>query len=232
MPTSGKAKKLEEQLKGLCDEQYAEFGAKLIPNIQRESILGVRAPELKRIAKDISDDAGWFLHQLPHRWHEENMLHAYLLCGIKDFGQALEETERFLPYVTNWAVCDSLSPKAFGKQAEKLVGKIERWMADDHEYKVRFGISMLMRHFLDERFEQSQLRQVAAVQREEYYIKMMQAWYFATALAKQWDATIKCLQNDVTDDWVKRKSIQKALESYRVSAEHKELLRKLRKNLG
>lgn len=232
MRTSGKAKKLDEQLKGLCDEQYAEFGAKLIPNIERESILGVRAPDLKRLAKELSGDADWFLHTLPHRWHEENMLHAYLLCGMKDFGQALEETERFLPYITNWAVCDSLSPKAFGKQAERLSPQIERWTSAEHEYTVRFGISMLMRHFLDERFEASQLTQVAAIQREEYYIKMMQAWYYATALAKQWDAAIECLRNNVTDDWVKRKSIQKALESYRVTPEHKELLRELRKDLG
>ena len=228
MRTSGKAKKLDEQLKGLCDEQYAEFGAKLIPNIERESILGVRAPDLKRLAKELSGDADWFLHTLPHRWHEENMLHAYLLCGMKDFGQALEETERFLPHVTNWAVCDSLSPKAFARQAERLLPNIGQWTSAEHEYTVRFGISMLMRHFLDKRFEASQLKQVATIRREEYYIKMMQAWYFATALAKQWDTAINCLQNDITDDWVLRKSIQKAIESYRVTDDHKKILRDLR----
>lgn len=229
MRTSGKAKKLEERLFAMRDEQYADFGAKLIPNIERESILGVRAPELKRLAKELAGDADWFLRTLPHRWHEENMLHAYLLCGMKDFRQALTETERFLPYITNWAVCDSLSPKAFARQAERLLPNIGQWTSAEHEYTVRFGISMLMRHFLDERFEASLPKQVAAIQREEYYIKMMQAWYFATALAKQWDAAVNCLQNDVTDDWVKRKSIQKSLESYRVTDEHKKILRVLRR---
>ena len=154
------------------------------------------------------------------------MLHAYLLCEEKKYDILVDETERFLPYIDNWAVCDSLAPRAFVRHKEELLLRIEKWMTAEHEYTVRFGIGMLMRHYLDAAFRPEHLRWVADIQREEYYIKMMQAWYFATALAKQWDATFPML--DSLEGWVRGKSIQKALESYRVTDDHKAILRDLR----
>lgn len=227
MPTSGKTSNLERELFAYRDEQYANFSAKLIPNIDANSIIGVRAPILKSIAKTIGTNDK-FLQMLPHRWHEENMLHAYILCGIHGFNTALVQTERFLPHVTNWAVCDSLAPKSFNCNTEKLLDKIPLWLSSTHEYTVRFGISMLMRHFLDARFRPECLQWVADIKRDEYYIQMMQAWYFATALAKQWDATIAYIHPGALDKWVLRKSIQKAIESYRITPEQKTLLRSLR----
>lgn len=229
MQTSGKRSNLEQQLFALRDEQYAAFTAKLIPNIAADCIIGVRSPELRRIAK-INDYQLTLFDSaiLPHHWHEENMLHAYIINGIKDFDTAIYQTEQFLPYITNWAVCDSLIPKAFDRQVEKLVKRIILWLDDQHEYTVRFGISMLMHHFLDTRFAPEYLQLVADIKRTEYYIRMMQAWFFATALAKQWDATITHLSPGRLDEWVRRKSIQKAVESYRISHEQKKILRSLR----
>ena len=229
MQNSGKNKEIEELLIGQGDSQYADFSAKIIPNIPRERILGVRASELKNLAKCMMDGCNVYFPDVPHRWHEEDMLHAYILCNIKNYGKALVETKRFLPYVTNWAVCDALSPKVFSKNKEKLMPEIKRWLSSKHEYTVRFGISMLMRHFLDEDFRPEYLKWVADIDRDEYYIKMMQAWFFATALAKQWKPALECLKHDIANDWVRRKSIQKALESLRITDKQKETLRKLRK---
>jgi len=239
MQTSGKNNTLEHELFALRDAKYATFSAKLIPNIDPKSIIGVRAPCLKRIAKEMGADDS-FLLQLPHRWHEENMLHAYILCSVDDFDSALALTERFLPFVSNWAVCDSLLPKAFARHAEKLLEPANQtrskphasclasWLHTDHEYSVRFGISMLMRLSLDNRFNPKYLQWVADIKRDEYYVRMMQAWFFATALAKQWDASIPFLQVGCLDEWVRRKSLQKALESFRISSDQKNFLRTLR----
>ena len=225
---------IQERLFSLRDEKYAAFSAKLIPNLPPDRFIGVRSPQLRALAKELykSDlrintlTHSHILGELPHRYHEENMLHAYLLCEEKKYDILIEETERFLPYIDNWAVCDSLAPRAFARHKTELLPKIRKWMAVEHEYTVRFGIGMLMRHFLDADFRPEHLQWVAEVGRGEYYIKMMQAWYFATALAKQWDATLPLL--DTLEGWVRGKSIQKALESYRVTDDHKTLLRNRR----
>lgn len=217
---------IQERLFSLRDEKYATFSAKLIPTVSPDRFIGVRSPQLRTLAKELKNNASGFLSELPHQYHEENMLHAYLLCEEKKYDILVEETERFLPYVDNWAVCDSLAPRAFARHKEELLPRIKKWMAAEHEYTVRFGIGMLMRHFLDADFRREHLRWVAEVSRGEYYIKMMQAWYFATALAKQWDATLPLL--DTLEGWVRGKSIQKALESYRVSDDHKTILKNRR----
>lgn len=224
---------LQEKLFSLRDENYAAFSAKLIPNLPPDRFIGVRSPQLRALAKELFKDSNnqtikqsHFFEKLPHRYHEENMLHAYLLCEEKKYDILVDETERFLPYIDNWAVCDSLAPRAFVRHKEELLLRIEKWMTAEHEYTVRFGIGMLMRHYLDADFRPEHLRWVADIQHEEYYIKMMQAWYFATALAKQWDATFPML--DSLEGWVRGKSIQKALESYRVTDDHKAILRDLR----
>ena len=224
---------IQERLFSLRDEKYAAFSAKLIPTLPPDRFIGVRSPQLRALAKELFKDSNnqtikqsHFFEKLPHRYHEENMLHAYLLCEEKKYDILVDETERFLPYIDNWAVCDSLAPRAFVRHKEELQLRIEKWMTAEHEYTVRFGIGMLMRHYLDADFRPEHLRWVADIQREEYYIKMMQAWYFATALAKQWDATFPML--DSLEGWVRGKSIQKALESYRVTDDHKAILRDMR----
>lgn len=217
---------IQERLFALRDETYAAFSAKLIPTVEPDRFIGVRSPQLRSIAKELKNNASEFLSALPHRYHEENMLHAYLLCVGSDYATVVEQTERFLPFVDNWAVCDSLAPRAFARHKAELMPRIEKWMSAEHEYTVRFGIGTLMRHYLDADFRPEYLRRVAEIHRNEYYIKMMQAWYFATALAKQWDATLPML--DSLEPWVRAKSIQKALESFRVSPDHKTLLRTLR----
>lgn len=217
---------IQERLFSLRDEKYAAFSAKLIPTVSPDRFIGVRSPQLRAFAKELRNNASGFLSELPHQYHEENMLHAYLLCEEKKYDILVEETERFLLFVDNWAVCDSLAPRAFARHKEDLLPRIRKWMASEHEYTVRFGIGMLMRHFLDADFRREHLRWVAEVSRGEYYIKMMQAWYFATALAKQWDATLPLL--DTLEGWVRGKSIQKALESYRVSDDHKTILKNRR----
>lgn len=217
---------IQERLFALRDETYAAFSAKLIPTVEPDRFIGVRSPQLRAIAKELKNNASEFLSALPHRYHEENMLHAYLLCVGNDYATVVEQTERFLPFVDNWAVCDSLAPRAFARHKAELMPRIEKWMSAEHEYTVRFGIGTLMRHYLDADFRPEYLRRVAEIHRNEYYIKMMQAWYFATALAKQWDATLPML--DSLEPWVRAKSIQKAIESFRVSPDHKDLLRTLR----
>ena len=217
---------IQERLFSLRDEKYAAFSAKLIPTVSPDRFVGVRSPQLRTLAKELRNSASGFLSELPHQYHEENMLHAYLLCEEKKYAILVDETDFFLPYIDNWAVCDSLTPHVFARHKGELLPKIRQWMASEHEYTVRFGIGMLMRHYLDDDFQPEHLRWVAAIEREEYYINMMQAWYFATALAKQWDATLPVL--DSLEGWVRGKSIQKALESFRVSDDHKTILRKLR----
>ena len=228
MQNSGKNKEIEEILTSLADSQYADFTAKLLPNVPRERILGVRAPQLKDLAKSMLDTADVYIDDLPHHWLDENLLHAYLINGLKSYDKAILATQQFLPYVSNWSVCDALSPKAFAANKAKLLPHIKRWIASKHEYTVRFGILTLMRHFLDAEFRPEYLKWVAEIDRDEYYIKMMQAWYFATALAKQWKPTLEYLKHDIANDWVRRKAIQKALESRRLTDKQKETLRKLR----
>ena len=222
---------IEDRLFELQDLKYREFHRGLVPTVDADTIIGVRMPALRALVKEI--DAEPFLEALPHRYYEENQLHAILLSGMKNYDFCLREVERFLPYVDNWATCDGLRPRCFAQQArgahhakhtDELQPFVQRWQASEHEYTVRFGIGVLEAFFLDEAFCPEHLQWVASIKREEYYIKMMQAWYFATALAKQWDATLPVIPT--LPEWVRRKTIQKACESFRVSQEHKMFLKR------
>lgn len=220
---------IEDKLRAVADPEYREFSAKLTPNVPSELFLGIRLPDLRKLAKTLTDgEKTAFLAELPHKYFDENMLHGVLLSGIKDYDLCIAETERFLPYIDNWAVCDTTSPKCFAKHKAELLAKIEEWMGSTETYTIRFGIGMLMRHFLDDDFEPRFLDNVAAIRSEEYYVNMMIAWYFATALAKQWDEAVKYIEDKRLDKWTHNKAIQKARESYRVSDEHKKLLHTLR----
>ena len=216
----------------LQDKKYAAFQAKLIPTVAADRIIGVRTPELRAFAKELSknEDVGAFLAALPHQYFDEDQLHAFVISLEKDFDKCMGEVEAFLPFVDNWATCDQLSPKAFKKAPEKLLPYIETWLKSDKVYTVRFGIGMLMQHFLDGRFDPKYADMVAAVKSEEYYINMMIAWYFATALAKQYDAILPYLEGKRLDVWTHNKAIQKSVESYRITAEQKTYLKTL--NVG
>lgn len=224
--------KFQEILLDKQDSEYADFQAKLTPTIPREKFIGVRVPDIRAIAKQcVKDEAcDEFLRDLPHKYFEENMLHACILSEIKEYDKAMEYVEAFLPYVDNWAVCDSLIPKVFKKHKSELMAKIRVWAASKESYTCRFGIKMLMSFFLDEDFEPEYHEIAAVIRSDEYYVNMMVAWYFATALAKQWDGTIGYIENNRLDDWTHNKAIQKSRESFRVSDEHKEYLKSLKRN--
>ena len=223
---------LKERLFELRDESYREFHLRLIPGIESERVIGVRTPQLRKIAAEFiqTENVDEFLQGLPHFYYEENNIHGIIISKIKDFEKCLAEVNRFLPFTDNWATCDMLSPKALIKQPQRLLEEIEKWMASGHTYTVRFGIGRLMAHFLDERFSPKYPEAVAAVNTDEYYINMMRAWYFATALAKQYDAVLPFFTERRLDKQTHNKAIQKAVESYRVSAEHKDELRRLRRS--
>lgn len=212
------------------DLSYRDFHAKLVPNLDKEKIIGVRTPALRKFAKEFAKDerAAQFLSALPHEYYEENNLHAFLIAEIKDFDKCAAAVSRFLPYVNNWATCDGLSPKVFAKNKAKLLPLIDEWMGSSDVYAVRFGIGMLMAHFLDEDFKPEYLAKVATVKSGEYYINMMAAWYFATALAKQYAAALPLFEEKRLDPWVHNKAIQKAVESFRVTDEHKAYLKTLK----
>ena len=222
---------LQEQLFALRDEGYRDFSSKLIPSVLPERVIGVRTPALRAFAKDFAKtpEAADFLRALPHFYLEENNLHAFLIERIRDYDACVAALDAFLPYVDNWATCDLMSPKALGRDRARLIGDVRRWMASGQLYTVRFGIGLLMAHFLEEDFRPETLDAVAAIETEEYYLRMMQAWYFATALAKQYDAAVCYLEQGALDPWTHNKAIQKAVESYRITAEQKEYLKSLRK---
>lgn len=215
------------------DEEYADFTAKLIPNVPRESIIGVRTPQLRSIAKRLGKNAGIdeFLSALPHEYHEQNFVHAYIAESIGDFDSAVKTIEAFLPYVTNWAVCDSMTPRVFAKHTGELLPLIKKWLQSAHPYTVRFGLRMLMCFYLEKEFASEINALAASVCSEEYYVNMMQAWYFATALAKQYDSTVPFVEEHRLSPWVHNKTIQKAVESFRITAEQKAHLKTLRLNL-
>lgn len=219
--------KLQKRLYELSDSEYAKFSAKLTPGIDLKNIMGVRVPELRKLAKEYIKDAECknFLSKLPHKYFDENMLHGLLISEVKDFEECIRLTDEFLPYVDNWAVCDIMSPKCFKKNKKALMGKIKEWAKSSHIYTARFGIEMLMSHFLDEDFKAEYLKIPAAVKSDEYYMNMMLAWFFATALAKQWDATIPYIEKQKLPVWVNNKTIQKAIESYRITDEQKTYLK-------
>jgi 3-methyladenine DNA glycosylase AlkD len=218
---------IQEQLLSLQDTKYRDFHAKLMPNIDKNTIIGVRVPQIRAFAKQIKNNSGEFLSKLPHKYYEENNLHAILVSQISDFDKCIEKINAFLPYVDNWATCDIMNPKSFKKNKEKLLRQIEKWLKSEHTYTVRFGIEMLMTHFLDEDFDERYLEMVSLVKSDEYYINMMIAWYFATALAKKWDFAVKFLEEKRLPKWVHNKTIQKAKESYRITQRQKEYLKTL-----
>ncbi len=218
---------LRETLFSLQDPVYQEMQQRLIPNIDPDTIIGVRTSDLRRIAREM-ENGDAFLKVLPHRYFEENQVHSFLLERGKDFETTVSRVEAFLPYVDNWATCDQLSPKVFRKYRRELLPYIRRWIVSDHPYTIRFGIGMLMSHFLDEDFDSAYLEMVARVRNDDYYVKMMVAWYFATALAKQYDAALPYIADHRLEKWTHNKAIQKSVESYRVSLEHKAVLKQYR----
>ena len=221
---------LYRRLAEVKDDAYWEFQAKLVPNIPEETIIGVRTPEMRRIAKEVFDgeEKDGFLRSLPHKYYEENLIHFFVLAMIRDFDECVRRVEAFLPYVDCWPASDQATPKSFRKNHEKLLPYIEKWIASDHVYTARFGLRMLMNEFLDADFKEEYLALAASKQGEDYYLKMMIAWFFATALAKRYDETVPYLEQHRLDEWVHKKAIQKAIESYRVTAGHKEYLKSLR----
>lgn len=221
---------IQQKLFELQDETYAAFQAKLIPTVDPESVIGVRVPVLRKFARQCIREAGYeeFLRELPHTYYDENMLHGLILSEIKDYECCVSLVDAFLPYVDNWAVCDIMSPKIFKKNKDKLLDKIDEWSRSKHTYTCRFGLEMLMTHFLDEDFQPEYLELAAKIRSEEYYVNMMIAWFLATALAKQWDAAIPYIQEHRLDPWVHNKTIQKAVESYRITDEQKNYLRTLK----
>lgn len=219
-----------ERLTALQDTDYRDFQSALIPTVDKSCFIGVRTPPLRQLAKELSrrEDIGDFLAILPHRYFDENQLHAFLLSEMKDYAACIAAVDTFLPYVDNWATCDQLSPKVFRRHKTELLTAIDRWLTYDHPYTVRFAIGMLMQHYLDDSFTEALAEKVCAVRSEEYYVRMMAAWYFATALAKQYDRVLPFLEQRRLDVWTHNKTIQKAIESRRLSPEQKTALRALR----
>lgn len=221
---------LQSTLFDLADRDYAAFQAKLAPTISPDKFIGVRMPELRRFAAQYGKTAqsDLFLSTLPHEYQDENLLHAILISNLRDFDACLNAVEAFLPYVDNWAVCDSLRPACFKKHRGQLLPHIRRWIASSAAYTCRFGIEMLMLHFLDDAFDPMLLELPAGVDSKEYYIRMMVAWFFATALAKQWDAVLPYIEQHRLPEWTHRKAIQKACESYQITPEQKAVLKQFR----
>lgn len=218
---------IQKQLFELQDMAYRDFHSRLMPDIDKETVIGIRVPMLRKYAKSIAGTelAEKFIKELPHCYYEENNLHMMLITGIKDYDICLTEIERFLPYIDNWATCDFPAPKCFENHKEDLLPVIKRWIASSETYTIRYGIGMLMRLYLDADFDPEYLELVAGVKSDEYYVNMMIAWYMATALAKQWDAVIPYIEEHRMSDWVHRKTIQKAVESYRITDEQKRYLK-------
>ena len=230
---------IQKELLSLKDSEYSVFQCNLVPGVDPESIIGVRVPNIRKLAKKIYKNAelydiNTFFKSLPHTYYDENMLHSVLLCDVKDFENVINLIEQFLPFVDNWAVCDTIIPKIFNKDKVRLMPYIHKWIGSDKVYTVRFGIKMLMTHFLDEDFDNEYLYipYNSLIKNnnfeQDYYVKMMIAWYYATAFAKKWDETLLFFEQNKFDKWIYNKSIQKALESYRVNDSQKEILRNLR----
>ncbi len=219
---------IKNELFKLQDKKYRDFQSKLIPNIDSNSVIGVRTPVLRKYAKELikSNNYKDFLQELPHQYFDENQLHAFIISEIKDYDECINYINNFLPYVDNWATCDQMSPKVFKKHPKELIEAIKEWMKSKDIYTIRFGIGMLMQHYLDEYFKSNYLKMVAKVNSKEYYVNMMRAWYFATALAKQYKDTIPYIEKNKLDTWTHNKTIQKAIESYRITLEQKEYLKK------
>lgn len=224
------AKEIRERLFSLADENYKAFQSKLMPTVDSNKIIGVRTPALRKLAAEVYKSAEYreFTEDLPHKYYEEDNLHGMLTEKIKSFDECLKETEKLLPFIDNWATCDMLRPKALKNEPELLYGKIKEWLGSDKTYTVRFAIGCLLSFYLDDNFSSEHLSLVAEIKSDEYYINMMIAWYFATALSKQYDSAIVYIRERKLPEWVHRKTIQKAIESYRITREQKAYLRTLR----
>lgn len=221
---------IQKKLFEMQDLQYKSFHSKLMPTVNPDKIIGIRVPQLRKFAKEFSKtpEAEEFIKILPHRYYEEDNLHAFIIEQIKDYDKAVNELNRFLPFVDNWATCDMMTPKAFFKNNDRLIEQINIWISSQHTYAVRFAVNMLMKFYLDDNFSEEYLQKVADIKSDEYYIKMVQAWYFATALAKQWDPAVKYIEENRLDKWTHNKTIQKAVESYRITQEQKAHLKRYR----
>ncbi len=221
---------IQQKLLEFQDKKYKQFNSKLIPNISPDAQIGIRIPHIRQIAKELqnTDEAKSFLNALPHKYFEENNLHGYLLETVKDFDEALVLTEKFLPYIDNWATCDTISPKVFKKNLPALYEKIKIWLKSEKTYTIRFGVNMLMKFFLDENFTDEVLFLVAEIESDEYYVNMVRAWFFATAMAKQRDKTYPYFENRKLDKWTHNKAIQKCVESLRITDEDKKILKEMK----
>lgn len=224
---------IQQRLFEMQDMKYRDFSAGLMPTVSKDKVIGVRTPAVRKLAKELScrADIHEFLADLPHTYYEENNLHAFIIEQIKEYDKCVAAVNAFLPYIDNWSTCDMMKPKIFSKNTEKLLVQIEEWLAADSTYTIRFGIEMLMSFYLDENFKDEYLEMVATVSkcRDEYYVNMMIAWYFATALAKQYEAALPYIEGQRLDVWTHNKTIQKARESYRVGAAEKEYLKSLKR---
>ena len=222
---------IRKELRKLQDTGYRDMQVTIIPSVSADSIIGVRTPALRQLAKEFSkhEDVSLFLEELPHKYFEENQLHAFILSGMKDAESCIELVDAFLPYVDNWATCDQMSPKIFRKNKKLLLEYVDKWIRSDHTYVKRIAIGMLMEHFLDEDFKTSYLTRVSMIRSDEYYVNLMTAWYFATALAKQYEAALPFIEKHKLDIWTHNKTIQKAVESYRITPEQKEYLKTLKR---
>lgn len=224
-----KTEEIRQKLFENRDEKYQSFHSKLIPNIPSETVIGVRTPVLRKLAKEAYlDGADEFLANLPHKYYDENQLHFFIVGMIKDYDACIKRVEEFLPYVDNWAVCDQVGFKQFEPHKAELLEKIRLWITSEHTYTIRFAVNMLMKFYLDDDFDEEYPKMVSAVKNDDYYVKMVVAWYFATALAKQYDSIIPYIKEHRLEEWTHRKTIQKAIESYRITDEQKAYLRTLK----
>ena len=221
---------IKKKLFTLKDTDFKKFNQKLIPTVDPKNVIGIRTPALRSLAKEIYKEGSYdsFINKLPHIYFEENQLHAFIISQEKDYDKCIELIEIFLPYVDNWATCDQMTPKIFKKHHEMLHVKCMEWIESDKTYTIRFGIKMIMDHYLDDDFDIRFMEEISKIRSEEYYINMMIAWYFATALAKQYNAAIDFIKEEKLDPWTHNKTIQKAIESYRITDEQKEYLRSLK----
>lgn len=222
--------KIINELFKLQDKEYKDFQVKLIPTASPDNFIGIRTPELRKYAKELVKNKEYssFLEKLPHKYFDENQLHAFIISELKDYDECIFYINKFLPYVDNWATCDQMSPKIFKKSHDGLLNQIKEWIKSKETYTIRFGIGMLMQHYLDDKFKIEYLEMVSKIKSKEYYVNMMIAWFFATALAKQYEDTISFIEKQKLDVWTHNKTIQKAIESYRITPEQKEYLRSLK----
>ena len=221
---------IKDELFKLQDIKYRDFQAKLIPTVKSDTVIGVRTPQLRDLAKKIvKEDYASFINELPHKYFDENQLHAFILSELKDYDKCINYINKFLPYVDNWATCDQMSPKVFKKHKKELLNHIKVWIKSKDTYTIRFGIGMLMQHYLDDDFKPEYIKWVSSIKSNEYYVNMMIAWYFATALTKQYEDAILYIENNKLDIWVHNKVIQKACESFRITVEQKDYLKTLKR---